>query len=120
MRRRFTSRPAPAASAITAFIGVFMLIFALAFFSKAGTGGGFISLFLVVWVLAVIAVIIYHVTNAVRPGGVPNNIIESEDDASPAPKSSAERLRDLEELRNCKLISDAEYERKRQEILNEV
>ena len=119
MRRRFTSRPAPASSAIAAVIGVFMLIFAVAFFSKARAGGGIFGAFMVVWVVGVIAVIIYHVTNAIRPGGVPTNIIESEDSA-PAPKTSAERLQELQQLRDGKYISDDEYERKRQEILRQV
>ena len=120
MKRRFTSRPAPAASAITAVIGVFMLIFAIVFFSQAKAPPAIIGIFLVVWVVALVGVIIYHIVNATRPGGVPTSIIDAEDetddDSSPQ-KSSAERLKKLEDLREQKLISDAEYESKRQEIL---
>ena|SRR5690242_17274075 len=119
MRRRFTSRPAPATSVLAAVIGVFMLIFALAFFTNVKGAPGIFGAFMLVWVVGVIAVIIYHITNAVRPGGVPTNIIESEDSA-PAPKTSAQRLQELQQLRDAKYISDDEYERKRQEILRQV
>ena len=119
MRRRFTSRPAPATSALTAIVGVFMLVFALVFFSHARAGGGMFAAFMLVWVLGLLGIIIYHVVNAVRPGGVPTNIIESEDGTPPV-KTTAERLKDLEGLRDSKLISEAEYERKRQDIIREV
>ena len=81
--------------------------------------------FLVMWVVALVGVIIYHVTNATRPDGVPTSIIDAdaeskdEDNVSPR-KSSAERLKELENLRTQNLISDAEYETKRQEILRQI
>ena len=64
-------------SAIAALVGVFMLIFALIFFShvKAAPGP---AAFVVVWVIAVIGGIIYHLVNATRPRGVPTQIIESD------------------------------------------
>jgi hypothetical protein len=123
MKRRFTSRPSPAASIVAAVVGVFMLIFALMFFSQAKAPPAMTGVFLVVWVVALIGIIIYHVLNATRPDGVPTQIIEGEDDdgdANPAPKSSGERLQELDDLHRRKLISDAEYAAKRQEILNEV
>ena len=101
-----------------------MLIFGLAFFSQAKSPPPIFGLFLFVWFAAVIGAIIYHVVNATRPGGVPTQIIETDDDVSqtPAPKakSSSERLQELQDLHNRKLISDTEYETKRQEILREV
>ncbi len=106
-------------SAIAAVVGVFMLIFALVFFSQAKNVPGPVAAFLVVWVLAVIGGIIYHLLNATQPKGVPTQIIESDSDSS-ASNSTAERLQELEDLRSRKLISDAEYETKRQKILNEL
>jgi hypothetical protein len=98
-----------------------MLIFAVTFFSSAPNHrvAGPMSLFLVVWFVGLIAVIIYHVVNATRSKGLPTQIIESED-SDAAPKSAAERLEGLEELRSSKLVSDAEYEAKRQEILKQL
>jgi len=119
MKRQFKSRPAPAISAIAALVGVIMLIFAIVFFSQAKTAPGPVVAFLVVWVVAVIGIIIYHVANATKPGGVPTEVIEGEDDDAQA-KSSAERLQELEDLRSRKLISDSEYESKRQDILRAV
>ncbi len=106
-------------SAIAAVVGVFMLIFAIVFFSQAKAPPGVFAIFLFVWVVALIGIIIYHVLNATRPDGVPTEIIEGEDDVS-APKSSVERLQELDDLRSRKLITDAEYAAKRQEILKEV
>jgi hypothetical protein len=119
MKRRFTSRPTPAMSAFAAVVGVFVLIFAIVFFSQAENTPGSVAIFLVVWVMALIGGIIYHILNAPRPKGVPTAIIESESDSS-ASNSAVERLQELEDLRNRKLISDAEYETKRQMILNEL
>ena len=106
-------------SAVAAVVGVFMLIFALAFFSQAKSAPGPVVAFLVVWVLAAIGGIIYHLVNATRAGGVPTEIIESDSD-SDSSNSTADRLRELEDLRSRKLISDSEYETKRQKILNEL
>ncbi len=106
-------------SALAAVVGVFMLIFAIVFLSQAKTPPAAIVVFLVVWLAAVVGGIIYHIVNATRTGGVPTGIIEGEDDSS-AQKSSAERLKELESLRDQKLISDAEFESKRQEILKRV
>jgi hypothetical protein len=116
MKRRFTSRPAPAMSAFTAVVGVFMLLFSILFFSQAKAPTAAFGFFLFVWVLALLGIIIYHVANATRSGGVPTEIIEGEDDGS-VQKTSAESLKELEILRNQKLITDTEFENKRQEIL---
>ena len=77
------------------------------------------SLFLVVWFVGLVGIIIYHVLNATRAKGVPTQIIES-DDGDAVPQSATERLQELEELRSRKLISDAEYETKRQEIVKQL
>lgn len=103
-------------SAIAAVIGVFMLIFAFTFFSKVADVPGPAMLFMAVWVLALIGIIIYHIVNATRPGGVPTQIIETEERNVPS-NNTAARLQELENLRSQKLVSDAEYESKRQEIL---
>ncbi len=106
-------------SALAAVVGVFMLIFALVFFSQAKAPPGPVIAFLVVWVVVLIGIIVYHLINAAKPGGVPTEIIEGEDDVAQS-KSTAERLQELEDLRSRKLVSDSEYEAKRQDILREV
>jgi hypothetical protein len=119
MRRRFTSRPAPIASAVAAVVGVFVLILAIIFLSQVKNTPGPMLLFLAVWFVLLIGGIGYHLMNAARPGGVPTQIIEGEDEVS-GQKSSSERLQELEDLRTRKLISDTEYEIKRQEILKQL
>ena len=106
-------------SAIAAVVGVLILFFGIAFISQAKDAPGPAVAFMVVWVLAAICGIIYHVLNATQPEGLPTQIIESESDGA-ASGSTAERLQELEDLRSRKLISDAEYETKRQKILNEL
>ena len=106
-------------SAIAAVVGVFMLIFALVFFSHAHAPPGPIVAFIVFWVVALIGIIIYHIVNATRPRGVPTEIIEGEDENLDS-KPSAERLQELADLRDRKLISDAEYQTKRQDILKKI
>lgn len=121
MRRRLTSRPAPAASAVAAVVGVFMLVFAIVFFSQAPSPAhpGIMAAFLVVWFAGLIGIIIYHILNATRPDGVPNRFIEIED-YTPVRKTAAERLQELEQLRTQKLVSDTEYVAKRQQILDDI
>ena len=43
-----------------------------------------------------IGIIIYHILNATKPGGVPREIIEGKNDA-PQSKSTSERLQELED-----------------------
>lgn len=108
-------------SILAAVVGLFMLIFAISFFSSVPNhrGNGPMSLFLAVWFVGVVGVIVYHIMNATRTGGVPTEIIESED-GDAAPKSATQRLQELEDLRSRKLISEAEYESKRQEVLKQL
>jgi hypothetical protein len=126
MRRKFTSRPTPGASALAAIVGVFILIIAVAvmgpIISQSGNTPPAMILFLVVWVLGLIGMIGYNIVNAARPGGVPTQIVELQDDDSGAsalnqPKSPAERLQELDDLRNRNLVSATEYAAKREEIL---
>ena len=126
MRRKFTSRPTPGVSIFAAIVGIFMLIIAVAVMGpkifESGNTPPAAVIFMVVWVLVAIGTIGYHLVNATRPGGVPTQIVELQDDDSGAsalnqPKSPAERLQELEDLRQSNLISATEYAAKRQEIL---
>ena len=103
-----------------AIVGIAMLIFAIGFFTQTGAPPAPVAMFMAVWVLALIGIIIYHVVNATRPGGVPTKIFESREDGAVESKSIAARLEELESLRSRQLVSDAEYETKRREILGEL
>lgn len=128
MKKRYESRPAPWASAIAAVVGILMIIFVVANVApkvkpdptpfghpKADSTG---EVFMVVWIMIAICIVGYHVLNAIG-GAPPTEVIESVDEEKPA-RSVEDRLKELAELRSRDLISEAEYETKRQEILKEV
>jgi cytochrome c-type biogenesis protein CcmH/NrfG len=75
----------------------------------------------VFWTLVAVAITIFSAMNVFSPRGLAHTEIEVEnnsrfgDDALPFD----ERLRRLEKLRSDQLISDEEYQRKRQEIMRQ-
>jgi hypothetical protein len=106
-------------SALAAGAGVLMLVLALGFMSRMESVPAPVILFGVVWALGLIGIVVYHVMNATRPKGVPTEIIESEGESLDS-RSATERLEELEGLRRRQLISEAEYNSKRQKILSEL
>jgi hypothetical protein len=107
----------------------FMLFFGIAF---AGLIGGEIysysdepalkilfSLIMLAWIGGVLVMIIYHVINIKRAAGLSVIDLETEAGITTAKKEPMQKLRDLEALKKDQLISSAEYEKKRREILNE-
>ncbi|MDB6064189.1 MAG: hypothetical protein JWR26_397 [Pedosphaera sp.] len=125
MNKRYKSRPAPAMSAIAAIVGIIMVIFVIGFiFTVGATSSGAkvppaIILFVILWILLAIIGICYHLINAMSDSAPATTIIESED-GLPQPRTAADRLRELDDLRAKKLVSDSEYEAKRQVILKEL
>ena len=115
-----------------AVVGFFMLIFGVFFFATAtkdGDAPGPVIAFVAIWLLICLAGIVYNLINATS--GVPDRIIEvSEEesgqspanatDAVPPLRPTADRLRELDNLMAAKLISDAEYQAKRQDLLSQL
>ena len=127
MSKRYKSRPTPLASVLAAVVGTIMLVIVIALFSTLGSQGvrvpmpAPVAMFIGLWVLLVVGGIVYHITNAAKPGGVPTEIIEDESPLpSPSSRSTTERLQELEDLRSRDLVSDVEYEAKRREILEKL
>jgi hypothetical protein len=118
--KRYTARPSPFTSTMTMIIGIFMLIFGIVFFSSGPSTGmrGPVIMFMVVWIVALIGIIIYHASNAFGKNGVPTTIIDSQD--VPDKDSPRDRLEQLEALRRDHLISEAEYQAKRSDIVNKL
>jgi len=77
------------------------------------------SLVMLAWIGGVLFMIVYHVLNIRRAHGLSVIDIETEAGILPAKKDSMQKLCDLEALKKDQLISPAEYERKRREILSE-
>jgi len=84
-----------------------------------------IGIFGVVWTLVAVFITIYHGVNAFSARGVAQEVVEFESpdsspDAPPFPKSTEQRLADLEGLKQKGLITPEEYEQQRKRILDEL
>src|SRR5215831_15429315 len=113
MKRRYKLRPSPAMSAIGAIIGIIVLIFGIGVMSRARE----FHPFLILWIAVGVFIVGYHLINALSGRAPATTIIESEDEPS---KPVADRLRELDDLKQRGLVSDSEYEAKRKEILKDV
>jgi len=111
--------PSKSASVVAAIVGLGMLATVVMFFVSPLAG---VSAFVVLWVVALLAIIGFHVANAVSPRGVDHtrmNFEVTSSGSSTGEKPHAARLRELEQLRKDGIVSDAEYQSKRADILNE-
>jgi len=119
VKRRFGIRPSPAVSGLAVIAGVGMIAFGIYFLAQ--TGG---HPFIIVWLLVAAGITIYHAVNAFGGKKIHTEVIDYEDvddpTEPPPPTRPADRLRDLQKLRDDGLITEAEFERKRREILREL
>jgi hypothetical protein len=120
--KRYTSRPSPTMSAIGLVVGVFMLIFGIVFLANIASHEnklpGPVIAFMIVWFVVLIGIMAYHASNAFGKKGMPTTIIEAEDTTDS--QSPSDRLRQLEDLRQKNLITETEYQSKRQEIVSKL
>ena len=109
------ARPSRPMSWLTAVVGVGMLVTVTLFAFATGVG---VAAFLALWVLVVVSIVGYHIRNATSDRGVPHTQVDftAHHDAPPA-ADFADRLRELEKLRQDGLITEDEYQRKRDEIM---
>jgi hypothetical protein len=107
-----TARPSRAMSRLTAFIGIGMIACVILLFISPLVGG---VLFVALWLATAVAVVVYHVRNATSRDGVPHTELRVEGDG--ARTDFADRLRELEKLRDEGLITDEEYRQKRAQIM---
>ncbi|MDD8020075.1 MAG: SHOCT domain-containing protein [Acidobacteriota bacterium] len=143
--KRITARPSPLSSTITLIMGILFLFFGLALMistmGEPGEGTGLMTLFMVIWLAACIGIIIYSIINLTsfkesKTSGPALEVFEVEKEVSSekkagltdvaSPETPARgkadfgfRLRELENLRKERLITEEEYQRKRREILDE-
>jgi hypothetical protein len=105
-------------SAVGAVVGIIMLMFGIGVMSKTQQ----FHPFFILWIGVGVFIVGYHLINAISGRGPATTIIESEeeDETSAEARPVAERLRELEELRQQQLVSEVEYEEKRKEILKDV
>ena len=117
-RRRVTYRPSRALAGFTTVVGViFVLIGIFAAIPQAGAFG-------VLWTLIAVGITAYNGYMAFGKKYIgPEINIEDEGAPNPAPEGSSDaesRLTQLAALHAKGLITDEEYEEKRQEILDEI
>ncbi len=102
-------------SAIGAVVGVIILVVGIGAMTQVRE----FHPFFILWIVVGVGVVGYHLVNALSGRAPPTTIIESEDEVTES-RPVSERLRELDELRAQKLVSESEYETKRQEILKDV
>jgi hypothetical protein len=135
--KRASIRPSPTASAIQLVMGIVFLIFGVVFISGnlsgAEEGRGPMLFFMFIWVIGCLAIIVYSIINLQsfkgrKPGLMSLEIVEMEkgdtDGIQPAagPEAGLDfetKLRKLEALRRDGILSEDEYRRKKQEILEQ-
>ena len=112
------ARPNKPLSWLAALMGVGMVICAVLFFVAPAAGAG---VFLALWVITVLGIAGYHLRNATSQDGVDHTRFHfrGEIEDRKGQGDFAARLRSLEKLREDSLVSEAEYQKKRAEILGE-
>lgn len=143
--KRITERPSRLTSIVTLIMAIIFLILGVVFMGlvqdEAGEATTFLTIFMVIWIAVCLGGIIYSMVNLSslkksKTGATALNVFDVEEkDMSPENSGSKEavfkeahpenksdfgvRLRELESLKKEKLITEEEYQRKRQEILDE-
>ena len=133
--KRITVRPSPTSSIITLIMSIIFLIFGLVLMGsnmgEAGEARGGMSFFLIIWVGACLGGVIYSLINLSsfgksKPNPAAMEVLEVEKEnpeciEEPAKEKPdfAAKLRELEALKKEGLLTEEEYQRKRQEILDE-
>lgn len=105
-------RPSKFVSVFAIILGVILLFFVLLMIiPDVGTIG---------WIFLVLILlpIGYHAYNLVAPAGVAEFDMAPQDDSSVANGSVQQRLQVLDDLKNKGLVSEAEYQRKKKQILD--
>ena len=138
MRRRAGVKPSKTASAFAVFVGIGMACFGLFALSQLSSkpkptgfsdlpgspgpsgspGDSFGTIFIIFWLICLVGIIIYHLRNALSDDAPPVEIVDYDMPTASSPPSAANQLRELEQLKRENLISQAEYEQKRKEIMN--
>jgi hypothetical protein len=110
-------RPSKGVSAIGVAVGIFMLVIGL---TTVGTAGG---AFMIFWIFAVLAITGFYAYNLISERGAAFTVIDVDTrQAQPPspPRSTQERLSELDLLRQQGMVTDQEYQEKRRQILGDL
>ena len=107
-------------SALAAVVGfVFMIIgVCLMIFIFPLEIPRFFKAFIVLWTFVAAGISLFHVANVVSARGVANEIIDV--DAGAGAQSVEQRLQRLSDLQSKQLITEAEYQKQRAAIINDL
>jgi hypothetical protein len=105
-------RPGRAASILAMCMGILFVILGLTIGERFGPFG-------IIWTLAAAGITLYAAVNAFSSRGLASQVIDIDESLKPRP-TTANRLNELDTLHKRGMITDAEYERKRTEILREL
>lgn len=120
MRHRI--RPTKEASKFSFFIGILFCIFGLIFLIFIATIGSpaLIGIpFMIVWLSIAVYNTYYHYRNGFTDNPIGMYDIDSGDNDTKSEMSISDKLRELEKLKEDGLITEFEYQTKRQEIMKE-
>jgi hypothetical protein len=128
MKVKSQIKPNKTASLAGFIIGLAFMVFGIVFYlvllpeMDFEDGSGYlISLFFVIWTLVVLFIALFNARNYFSSQGISviDMDFESEKDETPVQDTIEIRLRRLERLRNDSLITESEFNQKREEILRE-
>lgn len=111
---RYRVKPGKSQSALGMIVGIILIFIGITQVSQFG-------LFGVVWTLVAVAITGYHAVNVFSNKGVSTyevDIQENNTMHSSEPENFEEKLRQLHRLKEDRIISEEEYEKKKTELLN--
>jgi hypothetical protein len=113
-------RPGKTASVVGIIAAALMFIFGIFFFSRLGEDASDIGqIFMVFWLLIVILIIAYYVYNLMSRKSSSAALEVIDLDVPDSGPGVEEKLRSLERMKKDRLITEEEYQQKRQEIMRE-
>ena len=118
----YVKPPAPTRTMLKAqmvVVSLFLPLGPVFVFVAEGEARLFVALFALIWVVGCISILLYSAKTLklIRAGKI--EIAELGDGDQPQDSAFAQRLRDLEALKKEGLVSDAEYQKKREQILQD-
>jgi len=118
----YVNPPAPTRTMLKAqmvVVSLFLPLGPVFVFVAEGEARPFVALFALIWVVGCISILLYSAKTLklIRAGKI--EIAELSNGDQPQDSAFAQRLRDLEALKKEGLVSDAEYQKKREQILQD-
>jgi len=118
----YVNPPAPTRTMLKAqmvVVSLFLPLGPVFVFVAEGEARPFVALFALIWVVGCISILLYSAKTLKLIWAGKIEIAELSNGDQPQDSAFAQRLRDLEALKKEGLVSDAEYQKKREQILQD-